>query len=201
MFLLRLPVFRCSQRGGVASHPDGAHKSKLSGLKTTVAITGNEGPLRGSLFTSILLSPISYPDLAAAANGHDFPFSIELPPSPSPPTHLLNVQLLTVPFFPHNQLRSDSISSVSMGGSANSPRLGLSGAAAGNGSFGSGGMTKPAAPNVTPAVAIFLAPEEDSPLRAAVGSLLRICRSRVPTDIDIRSISPHAQAERLVQRA
>jgi hypothetical protein len=65
----------------VVNHPEGAHRSKLSGLEPSAPSAGiSEGRPGGGSFTpvsSISLSPISYPDSEIATGGYDLVFIID----------------------------------------------------------------------------------------------------------------------------
>jgi hypothetical protein len=190
------------------SEDEDASEPRLTELRT-------EGRPRGSSFasSSSSLSPILSPDSPAPLTDQDFPFSIDRPP----PTDVLDEQLLTVPYSSSpkgssdNRLRGDSISSMSTDGSAN-PQLSWSTTTA-TSSADDGSMTTPATSHLTLPGPKILSPgsiprelpgltsEDKEESSDSQQPTLGIRRARVPTDIDIRSISSHAQAEALVQRA
>lgn len=166
--------------------------------------------------SSSSLSPIVSLESSVTSTGTEFPFSINQPP----PVDVIDEQLIAAPRASSatgpsdNRLRGNSISSVSTEGS-NDPPLSWSATTA-TSSSGSGSMMTPAMSHLTlqnPAVLTpssiprdllvfaveskdeFISASDDRPPRFGTR------RSHVPVDIDIRSISSHAQAEALVQRA
>jgi hypothetical protein len=196
--------------GKIIERTDGSNKSRLGDINT------EERP-RSSSLTSLAssLSPTISPD--SATGTPEFPFSIEQPP----PTDVLEEQLLTVPYTlspkgaNDNRLRGNSISSISTGGSASS-QLSWSSTTAMN-SVGNDSTTTPTTFHLTLPSPTIMSPrlisydildlpskdEEKSAetLPDSQQPTLATRRSRVPTDIDICSISSHAQAEALVQLA
>jgi hypothetical protein len=197
--------------GEVIDRLEGSSKSHLTELKT-------EGRPRGSsfAFSSSSLLPNISPDFAIVSAAQEFPFSINHPP----PTDVLDEQLLTVPYSSSpqgasdNRLRGNSMSSMSTDGSAN-PQLSWSTTTA-TSSVGSGSMTTPASSNITlpgpgissprsiPHEISGVTQDDKDPSCGAPPdqhSSFGFRRSHIAVDIDIRSISSHAQAEALVQRA
>jgi hypothetical protein len=149
----------------------------------------------------------------AATGAPEIPFGIEQPP----PTDILTEQPLTMPYLSSpkgvndNRLRGDLISSISTGGSAN-PQLSWS-------SIGNNSTTAPAISHLMhPGLTIMsprllsisyhipgLASEGGEKLTKTLPDSQQLTLttrgSRAPTDMDIRSISSHAQSEALVQLA
>ncbi|EMD37599.1 hypothetical protein CERSUDRAFT_114247 [Gelatoporia subvermispora B] len=152
-------------------------------------------------------SPVS-PEIVVPTVAFDCPFSINHPPPADPepdpepaPSNLLGIHGVDRP-------RGDSVSSISTNASVNPA----------SSSGASGYITTPALSHshLPPAVISspdsnatdFVLPEPLSPdaiphkgLLGDVELSLSPKVSRIPLDIDIRSISSHAQAEALVQRA
>jgi hypothetical protein len=178
-----------------------------------------EGRVRGSSFATSA-SASSYSSLLSPAQ-EEFPFSIDEPP---PPIEVLDDPLLLAVRHPG---ASDSVSGVSVGveGSAGPLLLSWGSMAAASGDYGNGSITATPAtsshatlpgPAISspPVYVLGLTPDEkelsSSPLPTTTTTTttttdqqtsLGTRRPHVPTDIDIRSISSHAQAEALVQRA
>lgn len=196
--------------GEVIDHLEGASKSHLTELET-------DGRPRGSSFasSSSSLSPIISPDSAIVSTAQEFPLSIDPPPL----TNVLDKQLLTVPYSSspqggENCLRGNSVSSMSTDGSAN-PQLSWSTTTA-TSSVGSGSMTTPASFNITlpgpgissprsiPREISGVIQDDKEPSGDAPPdqhSSFGFRRSHIPMDIDIHSISSHAQVEALIQPA
>lgn len=169
-------------------------KTRLPGIKPDSTSNSHRG--RGASFASSTcsLSPILSPDSATYTHGNSFPFSIDHPPT-------LDANLLKVPPSPYTKdkeglleveetdetrHRGDSVSSASTDNTDANPQLSWSSSTTGTGSSvatsGGTGHT-------------LLAPS--SPASPGVGGR----RAHTPGEIDIRSISSHAQAEALVQAA
>ncbi|KII83319.1 hypothetical protein PLICRDRAFT_180577 [Plicaturopsis crispa FD-325 SS-3] len=151
-----------------------APKSRLAELRT-------EGRPRGHSVASSTssLSPILSPGNIVEATSAEFPFSINQPPPID--------DHLDVPKG-DNRARGDSVSSTSTDGSVN-PQLSSSSNTTAS-SNGSDMLTTPA-----PSVHTLPLPKQRQ------GSDAAERRQRIPLDIQIRSVSSHAQAEALVQRA
>lgn len=188
-------------------------KSRLTELRT-------ESRPRGESFasSSSSLSPILSPDATVVTVSAEFPFSINRPP-PMDDLEQQQQQHLSVPHSGEgdNRLRGDSVSSMSTDGS-NNPQLSLSGTTA----TSSGSVTTPVyspsdltssgpalssshlkEKNQVPSEANQDSTTEDGYIASsdALNVGLQERRSHAPLDINIRSISSHAQAEALVQRA
>ncbi|KAF8070817.1 hypothetical protein FPV67DRAFT_1561538 [Lyophyllum atratum] len=155
----------------------------------------------------------------------DFPFSINKPPvmySEDVEAVLPVQDLLRVPAPGENRSRGDSVSSTSTTDSRNNPQLSVSGTTSGSGSgsetvntpwFSSPGRDQflDVATDSSPGRQIEGLPMEDiqppepkytnGNALTGAGSALNERRSHVPPDINISSISSHAQAEALVQKA
>ncbi|KAF7981934.1 hypothetical protein HWV62_30709 [Athelia sp. TMB] len=160
-------------------------KTRLAPIKPEAHSNSHRG--RGASFASSTcsLSPIFSPDSETQGSGKGFPFSIERPPP-------LDETLLTVPAYAKDKniegeeneetrQRGGSVSSTSTNNTDANPQLSWSSSTTGTGSSiaTSGGSTLvgPSSPGISGR------------------------RAHVPVDIDIRSISSHAQAEALVQAA
>jgi hypothetical protein len=157
----------------------------------------------------------------------EFPFSINIPPpmypeeSEPPPQE----QLLRVPLPGDHRSRGDSVSSTSTSDSRNNPQLSASGTTSGSG--GSDTVTTPwmASPgrdsfldlpiqtspssnhegmismDDIPDVGLTSDVKNEAPVQSVPIGGLNERRSHIPPDININSISSHAQAEALVQKA
>lgn len=154
----------------------GAATSRLAELQTESLHSHTQHRARGASFASSTcsLSPITSPDSASpeAEAAADFPFSINRPPP-------LDEQLLTVPaYFPDD------------GGGEKARERGRGDSVSSMSTDGSAGRPPLSWSSTTTA---------SSAAGPAHGVGTR--RAHVPGDIDIRSISSHAQAEALVLRA
>ncbi|PPQ98409.1 hypothetical protein CVT24_004088 [Panaeolus cyanescens] len=190
-------------------------------LDTKEATSPSSGALllqrqRGLSFASSSessLSPIlTHENLPQTApiNSSDFPFSISQPPAAATVEGELepisSPRLLNVPHM-DSRNRGDSLSSQSTNDSRN---LVLMSGSTTSGSASSPSISTPALPNP-----ILLSTDPDKHLSANYEDILlrpvdgkgwspssvNDRRSRSPLDIDIKSISSHAQAEALVERA
>ena len=206
--------------GEVIQRPDEIH---LQGL---LIESRPRGLSLGSSNSS--LSPIVSPDIGdsnTVSSGTEFPFSISRPP----PADILDEHLLTVPYpssplgaiRDENRHRGDSISSLSTDASGGSrhPEMSWSHSTVGTTStIEIESTSTPPTSQLTlsrPAIASpgsvprdgLVMPSTSPPDRKEASFIdlppisRAIQRAHTPVSIDIQSISSHAQAEALVQRA
>ncbi|KAG5639469.1 hypothetical protein H0H81_001591 [Sphagnurus paluster] len=184
------------------------HVIEPSILPRTTLLTRERG-LSFASSSQSSLSPIMSNDVGESSLiNSEFPFSINKPPAFSEDMEVIGPSLLRVPSGGDNRNRGDSISSTSTTDSRNHPQLSISGTT----SSGSGSDTVTTPWFSSPGRERFLSVGTDSvdanhldintnTIESRQSKNVDENRHNVLANIDISSISSHAQAEALVHKA